>query len=393
MGGSLWRQAIGSDEAVELTHPRAAYDYQPDVAPDGGSVVFSRYDGDAIELWRLDLKSGREQPLTSGKAVNVEPRLSPDGKRIAWVSTAGTGHFNLFVADIGPAGLRNARPLLGERQSKIARYYYSAYDHALNPSWTPDGKRILYVSNAEVAWGTGDIWSVAVDDPRDRRKVLSEETSWSARPETSPDGKLVLFASYHGRQWRQYWVTTPGGAAPLPLTFGEFDRSNARWSPDGERIALISNQQGNTSLIVHDFVGGAETPVVATRRRYKEPQARLTLDIRDERGRSVPARVAVLGSDGRAAAPACVLDARRRRLRPRTPVERNTLFPLPVALHDLRSWRRHIDLGAAWFRLLAVAEVGEACRGHRSNRHGAVAAERRYPRRSASSAAPICTST
>ena len=121
--------------------------------------------------------------LTSGGAVNVEPRLSPDGKRIAWVSTQGTGHFNLFIADIGPGGLRNARPLLGERQSKISRYYYSAFDHALNPSWSPDGKRILYVANPEVAWGTGDIWSVAVDNPADRRKVLSEETSWSARPE------------------------------------------------------------------------------------------------------------------------------------------------------------------------------------------------------------------
>jgi hypothetical protein len=42
MGGSLWRQAIGSDEATELTHPARAYDYQPDVAPDGSSVVFSR---------------------------------------------------------------------------------------------------------------------------------------------------------------------------------------------------------------------------------------------------------------------------------------------------------------------------------------------------------------
>jgi hypothetical protein len=295
--GSLWRQAIGSDEAVELTHPRAAYDYQPDVAPDGGSVVFSRYNGDAIELWRLDLKSNREQQLTSAHAVNVEPRLSPDGKRLAWVSTAGTGHFNLFIADIGPGGLRDARPLLGERQSKISRYYYSTYDHALNPSWSPDGKRILFVTNNEVAWGTGDIWSVAVDDPKDRHKVLSEETSWSARPETSPDGKQVLFASYHGRQWRQYWMTTPGGAAPLPMTFGEFDRWNARWSPDGKRLALISNAQGNTSLVLHDVVGGAETPVVASKRHYLSTQARLTLDI------GAPARVAVLGSDGRAAAP------------------------------------------------------------------------------------------
>src|SRR6185369_8821134 len=52
MSGSLWRQAIGSDEATELTHPARAYDYQPDVGADGKSVVFSSYDGDGIELWR-----------------------------------------------------------------------------------------------------------------------------------------------------------------------------------------------------------------------------------------------------------------------------------------------------------------------------------------------------
>ena len=303
MAGSLWRQAIGSGDAVELTHPRAAYDYQPDVSPDGSSVVFSRYDGGSIELWRLDLKDGREAALTSGKAVNVEPRLSPDGKRIAWVSTLGTGHFNLMIADVSPDGLRNAHLLLGERQSRISRYYYSAFDHAINPSWTPDGKRILFVSNNEVAWGTGDIWSVSAADPKDRRKILSEETSWSARPESSPDGKQLLFASYHGRQWRQLWVTTPDGAAPLPVTFGDFDRWNARWSPNGERMAYISNEHGNTSLIVQDFVGGAQTAIVAATRRYKIPRAKLTLDIRDERGRSVAARVAVVGSDGRAAAP------------------------------------------------------------------------------------------
>lgn len=303
MGGSLWRQTIGFDEAVELTHPIGAYDYQPDVSPDGRSVVFSRYNGAGLELWRLDLGTGGEQRLTSGDAVNVEPRLSPDGKRIAWVSTQGTGHFNLFIADIGPDGLRNARPLLGERQSKISRYYYSTYDHALNPSWTPDGKRILYVTNNEVAWGTGDIWSVAADYPSDRRKILSEETSWSARPEMSPDSKQVLFASYHGRQWRQLWLTTPDGVAPLPLTFGDFDLSSARWSPDGERVAYVSNEGGNTSLAVREFIGGATTKIVAKTRHYKSTQARLTLDIRDEQGRSVPARVAVLGSDRRAAAP------------------------------------------------------------------------------------------
>ncbi|MBF6024080.1 TolB family protein [Lysobacter niastensis] len=305
MAGSLWRQRIGDDEAVELTRADDAYDYQPDVARDGRSVVFTRYDGNAMELWRLDLANGRAQALTRGGAVNVEPRLSPDGKRIAWVSTQGTGHFNLFVADLGPDGLRNARPLLGERKSNIDRYYYSAFDHAINPAWSPDGKTLVFVGNAEVAWGSGDLWSVPVDAPSQAKKLLSEETSWSARPDIAPDGKRVLYASYRGRQTHQLWLTTMAGAAPLPVTFGDGERRNARWSPDARRIAYIGNDgaDGNTTLMVMDVVGGATRVVEAKRRRTLAPTARLVLDVADGQGRRVPARVSVTGSDGRAYAP------------------------------------------------------------------------------------------
>ena len=305
MGGSLWRQRIGDDEAVELTHPSGAYDYQPDVSHDGRSVVFTRYDGKAMELWQLDLASGRARALTHAGAVNVEARLSPDGKRIAWVSTEGTGHFNLFAADIGDDGLRNARPLPGERRSTMDRYYYSAFDHAINPSWSPDGHSLLYVSNPEIGWGTGDLWSVPVDASAPPHRILSEETNWSARPEFAPDGRRVLFSSYHGRQTHQLWLTTLQGAAPLPLTFGDGDRRNARWSPDGKRIAYIGNAgaDGNTQLVVMDVLGGASQIVQAQRLSTLSPTARLTLDIRDDTGKSVPARVSVQGSDGRAHAP------------------------------------------------------------------------------------------
>ena len=303
MGGSLWRQRIGENTATELTHPTAAYDYQPDASRDGRSVVFTRYDGNALELWRLDLASGRAQRLTDQGAVNVEPRLSPDGKRLAWVSTQGTGHFNLFLADIDAAGLHHPHLLLGERKSTLDRYYYSAFDHAINPSWSPDGKTIYYVSNPEIGWGTGDIFAVDVEHPAQRRRVLSEETSWSARPELAPDGKRLLYASYHGRQHQQLWLTTADGAAPLPLSFGPFDRRNARWSPDGSRIAVIDNRDGDTALRVIETLGGASQDVVATQRHYRSPQAKLTLDIVDEHGQRTPARVAIVAGDGRVYAP------------------------------------------------------------------------------------------
>src|SRR5206468_2695281 len=120
----------------------------------------------------------------------------------------------------------------------------------------PDGQRLLFVSNREVAYGTGDIWSVSISAPEDLKKVFSEETEWRAQPQVAPDGRRVLFSSYHGRQWQQLWLTTIQGASPFPLTFGEFDRTQARFSPDGNHVGYISNEEGNTSLWVQEVVGG-----------------------------------------------------------------------------------------------------------------------------------------
>ena len=87
MAGCLWRQRMDSTTAEQLTNG-PGYDYQPDVSPDGKWVVFSKYDHDAIELFLLNLTNGHVESLTKDNAVDVEPRWSPDGNRIAYVSTA-----------------------------------------------------------------------------------------------------------------------------------------------------------------------------------------------------------------------------------------------------------------------------------------------------------------
>jgi Tol biopolymer transport system component len=302
MAGSLWRQKIGSGEARELTHA-AGYDYQPDWSPDGKRIVFVRYAKDAVELHELDLASGRDSVLTHEGAVNLEPRYSPDGRWLAFVSTEGSGHFELKLAEIGRGKMLPARTLVGGRKSEVPRYYYSAFDHAISPSWTPDGKRLVFVSNREVAYGTGDFWSVSVADPADLKRIHGEETTWRATPQVGPDGRRVLFSSYHGRQWHQLWLTTMDGAPPLPLTFGERDVVQARWSPDGERIVYVSNELGDTSLWVQDVAGGARTRVEPKMRRWLIQPGGLELAIRDELGQPIAARVSVVASDGRAYAP------------------------------------------------------------------------------------------
>src|SRR5689334_20458656 len=99
MAGSLWRQKLDSETAVQLTDG-AGYDYQPDWSPDGKSVVYVSYQKDAMELWLLDLDSSKSKQLTSGGAVNVEPRWSPDGKQILFVSTSYNKRFHIFRANL-----------------------------------------------------------------------------------------------------------------------------------------------------------------------------------------------------------------------------------------------------------------------------------------------------
>ena len=303
MAGSLWLQRIGDGVAEELTYG-PGYDYQPDWSTDGRSVVFVRHQADSLELWRLDLGSRKSQQLTMTKAVQLQPRLSPDGKHLAFVSTAGTGHLNLFVADLSEAGgLGAPRAVIEPQESKISRYYYSTHDHAINPSWTPDGKSLVFVSNRENAYGTGPICRIALEAGSAPSCFVNEETSWRANPEVAPDARRVLYSSYQGRQWHQLWVTTLAGEATLPLTFGEFDVTQARWSPDGRRVAYISNESGNVSLWIREFTGGARKQIKPKTRRYARPMSPLTIDLRDERGQPVSGRVSIRGSDARAYAP------------------------------------------------------------------------------------------
>jgi TolB protein len=302
MAGGLWRQRTDSTTAEELT-AGPGYDYEPDWSPDGKTIVFVRYLHDAMELYALDLQSGGATQLTHGGDVNLEPRWSPDGKRIAFVSTRGTGRFHIFIGTPAKAGFA-AAPWSKERKSRIARYYYSPFDQELSPTWSPDGRALVYVDNPETGYGSGSLWRRQIDGRKPARLLHREETNWKAAPDWSPDGKRVIFSSYAGRQSNQIWtVTAAGDDYPLPLTFGDGDATRPRWSPDASRIAYVSNRNKNTEIWIQEATGGARRRLEIARRVYKRAMGTLELAVADESGRPIPARIAILGSDGRSYAP------------------------------------------------------------------------------------------
>lgn len=303
MAGSLWRQRIDSNSAKQLTDG-FGYDYQPDWSPDGKTVVYVSYQKDAMELWVLDIATGKTQQITGDGAVNVEPRWSPDGKRIVFVSTSYNKRFHIFRADVLDRKLENVVRLTGETKSDLPRYYYSAYDMEISPVWTRDGQEILFVSNKGHIHGTGGFWRMKAEPGSAAREIHYEETNWKARPDFSPDGSRMVYSSYLGRQWHQLWVMPANGGDAFPISYGDWDETSARWSPNGKSLAFVSNRNGNTELWIQNSSNGKQEELHADSRNYLRPHTAISIAVLDDSGSEALARVSVTDQNGKFYSPA-----------------------------------------------------------------------------------------
>lgn len=118
-------------------------------APDGASVIFSLGPGDDNDLYRTGADATAPKRLTTSAGVDGEPTWSPNGEKIAFVSTRDVAHstavYRLFLMDSD-----------GSRQEQLSPL------SAHNPTWSPDGKRIAFSTGSAIvilnpADGTVDI--------------------------------------------------------------------------------------------------------------------------------------------------------------------------------------------------------------------------------------------
>jgi serine/threonine-protein kinase len=197
-----------------------------------GDLAYSK--GSAVrQLVRVD-ERGVATPMTDQARTYAHPRLSPDGKRIAFEEAHLRG-IDIWVYDIG------------------AKTFVKLTSTGVNdrPEWTPDGKAVMYLSNS--ATSLFSIWSRDVDGVAPSRRIL-ERPNAIREVVPMPDGKALVFredAAGNGRDI--YLLPFAPNAVPIPLAAGPADELMPRPSPDGKLLAYMSNESGRHEVYVRSM--------------------------------------------------------------------------------------------------------------------------------------------
>jgi dipeptidyl aminopeptidase/acylaminoacyl peptidase len=196
----------------------------PRISRDGRRIAYVRRSGDIMTdrmrsaIWLIDAASGEQAPLVAGPGSHFSPRWSPDGTRIAYISTAEGGAAQLYVRwlDSGESVRITGLP---HAPSSIA--------------WSPDGRQLAYV--------------MLVPQERSRlgRTPARPEGAQWAEPlqqitsvQYRADGEGLIRPGF-----RHLFVVPADGGAPRQLTFGDFHHDGPiDWSADGRFVYLSANR-------------------------------------------------------------------------------------------------------------------------------------------------------
>jgi Tol biopolymer transport system component len=195
-----------------------------------GEVVFVTFSSMQPAASNIQIWTPGSSPTTvfsSGQEID-QPRLSPDGKEIAFGLTSTNGRASsLYLINSDGTGMRRITTGV-------------PFDEA--PAWSPDGKKIAFASDRSGNW---DIWVKNLTTGVATRLTRDRGSDWE--PAWAPAGHRIAFASNRTGHFN-IWVANLVTGRQRRLTSGNGDNEYPAWSPDGRRIAFASTRKGTWDI-------------------------------------------------------------------------------------------------------------------------------------------------
>jgi Tol biopolymer transport system component/DNA-binding winged helix-turn-helix (wHTH) protein len=204
----LWRVSADlTSGGSRLTSATDEWDYLPSVSPDGERVAFVSTRSGSDEVWVVPSAGGNPARLTSFRGARLElPRWSPDGRRIVFSLRRGA---RADVAVVDSAG-------------GVPQILTSGEGDAVAPAWSADG-RAVYFGSRRPGTGPWRVWRL--DLATRKAEVVTPEGGYAAQE--SPDGSLYFTrADVAG-----IWKAAPGGATAEVAVPGVPPEDWADWQP------------------------------------------------------------------------------------------------------------------------------------------------------------------
>ncbi len=244
----------GGNQQNLTNNPRD--DWNPSWSPDGKRIIFhSNREGHVIdgrptyEIYVMDADGNNQQNLTNNPNDDSSPSWSPDGKQIVFASDREEPlrYFDIYVMDAD-----GSNPQRITNNPRDDRY----------PSWSPDGERIAFSARREGHFEnkfaiTYEIYVMNADGGNQQRLTENRKNDWY--PSWSPDGKQIVFASDRKGDLVNFeiYVMNADGENLQRLTENRKNDRSPSWSPGGEQIAFASDRKGDFEIYVMDADGGS----------------------------------------------------------------------------------------------------------------------------------------